>query len=133
MRNKDEERAQLLRQFDAGDYLRDLRGERTLAEVGKDLGLSGTYLATVERGNKLPSDHFISKLAAYYKVDEDDLFVRWGKIPILTAEFVLRNETLQRTLSQMSRKNDFTEEEKQELYDDIYTTYQRHLKKKEGR
>ena len=132
MRNKDEERAQLLRQFDAGDYLRDLRGDRTLAEVGKDLGLSGTYLAMVERGNKLPSDNFISKLAAYYKVDEDNLFVRWGKIPILTAEFVLRNETLQRTLSQMSRKTDFTEEEKQELYDDIYATYQRHLKKKEG-
>jgi len=129
MGNKEEERARFLRHYDAGSYLRDLRGERTLQEAGTDLGVTGPYLGSVERG-RLPSDLFISKLAAYYKVDEDDLFLRWGKIPILTTEVVLGNETLQVTLAQISRHKDFTEEEKQELYDEIYATFQRFLKRK---
>lgn len=134
MGSREIEREQFLRQFDAGNYLRDLRGERILGDVGADLGVSGAYLGQVERGIKVPSDLFISKLAKYYKIDEDDLFLRWGKVPILAKEFILGNETLQRTLSQMSRESRFTEEEKQDLYDDIYETFQRHLKrKKEGR
>lgn len=133
MASKEEEREQFLKQFEAGSYIKDLRGERTLAEVGKNLGVSPNYLSAVERG-RLPSDHFISKLAKYFEVDEDELFIMWGKVPILATEYVESNETLQRTLAQMSRNDKFNEEEKQELYDDIYETYQRFIKrKKEGR
>jgi transcriptional regulator with XRE-family HTH domain len=128
---KDPERELLLKYYDAGKYLKELRGDRSLTEVGKMLGMSGNYVSSVEKGRLVPSDNYIMLIADYYGVDVDDLFIRWGKVPILAREVVKQNETLQKVLSEIARDKRLTDDEKNEMYDEVYKTYQRHLKKKE--
>ncbi|MDR3587348.1 MAG: helix-turn-helix transcriptional regulator [Desulfosporosinus sp.] len=122
------ERLQLLKQFDAGQYLKHLRGKRTLATVCKELGVSTAYLSDVERG-KMPSDRFIEVLANFYEINEDELFNLWGKTPILAKDEILNNRTLQRTLREINRNTKLTDAKKEELYDEIYKTYERFAKK----
>lgn len=132
--SKNPEREQYIRQFDAGQYLKQLRGDRSLAVVCKLLKVTPAHLSEIERG-KMPSDHLISTLAKVYEVDEDDLFRRWGKVPILAKEEVASNKDLQNTLSEIARNKKLTAEQKQEMYEGIYKTYRRYisdLEKKKG-
>ena len=124
------ERIQLLRQFDSGQYLKQLRGKRTLAALGKELAISSAYLSDIERG-KMPSDRFIGLIADFYEIDEDELFKLWGKVPMLAKDEIQNNTTLQRTLREISRNSKLTDEKKEELYDEIYKTYLRFAKKLE--
>ena len=134
--NSNPEREQYIRQFDAGQYIKQLRGDRSLASVCKLLKVSPAHLSEIERG-KMPSDHLISALARVYEVDENDLFRRWGKVPILAKEEVANNVTLQNTLAEIARNTKLTDDEKNDLYDNIYQTYRRFIErltdKKEGR
>lgn len=122
------ERIQLLRQFDAGQYLKQLRGNRTLATLSKELSVSSAYLSDIERG-KMPSDRFMGVLADFYEIDEDELFKLWGKVPMLAKDEIQNNATLQRTLREISRNKKLTDEKKEKLYDEIYKTYLRFAKK----
>lgn len=122
------DRTQHMRQYDAGQYLKSLRDGMTLAAVCKDLGVTSAHLSEIERG-KMPSDHFISKLAKVYNVDEDDLFRRWGKIPILTKEEILGSPSLQRILTEISNNRRLSESEKQDLYDNMYEVYRSFIEK----
>lgn len=122
------ERIQLLRQFDAGQYIKQLRGKRTLATLSKELGVSSAYLSDIERG-KMPSDRFMGVLADFYEIDEDELFKLWGKVPMLAKDEIQNNATLQKTLREISRNKKLTDEKKEELYDEIYKTYVRFAKK----
>lgn len=121
---------QMLRQVDAGAYLAELRGNTTMAKVAKDLGYSSSYIGYIEKGFRVPSDEFLSKAAAYYGVDLDSLFKKWGKIPILTKSEIRGSDTLQDTLLEIARNKKLSDEEKEELYDEIYQTYQRFLERK---
>ena len=118
------ERIQLLRQFDAGQYLKKLRNKRTLATVCKQIGVSTAYLSDIERG-KMPSDRFMGVLGQFYEIDEDELFRLWGKVPMLAKDEIQNNATLQRTLREISKNTKLTDEKKAELYDEIYKTYLR--------
>ncbi len=118
------ERIQLLRQFDAGQYLKKLRNKRTLATVCKQIGVSTAYLSDIERG-KMPSDRFMGVLGQFYEIDEDELFRLWGKVPMLAKDEIQNNTTLQRTLREISKNTKLTDEKKAELYDEIYKTYLR--------
>ncbi|SPF56970.1 Predicted transcriptional regulator [Candidatus Desulfosporosinus infrequens] len=130
MDNKDNpERAQYMRQYDAGQYVKNLRDGMTLATICKALGVTAAHLSEIERG-KMPSDHFISTLARVYKVDENDLFRRWGKIPILSKEEILTYKSLQRILTDISMNRKLTEAEKDDLYDNMYEVYRSFLEKK---
>ncbi len=131
----EKEKEQLLKHFEAGRYMKTLRGDRSLAEVCKSLEVSTNYLSSVERGQP-PSDRFISLAAEFYGIDEDSLFILWGKVPILAKEEIRENESLQRTLSEIRRNSKLTDEQKQNLYDSIYKTYRKFindLEKKGGR
>lgn len=130
--SKDEEREQFLRWFEAGRHMRELRGDRSLAEVSKAIELSPNYISAVERG-RVPSDHYIQVAASYFDVDEDDLFIMWGKVPILTRDLVQENVALQRSLAQISRDRSLSDEEKEKMYDEIYKTIDRYLKRKEAK
>ena len=121
---------QVVKQVEAGEYLAELRGASTLAKVAKDLGYSASYLGYVEKGYRVPSDVFLSKAAAYFGVDLDSLFRRWGKVPILAKEQIRESDTLQDTLAQIRRNTKLTDEEKEELYDEIYQTTLRFFKLK---
>lgn len=122
MNDIDAEKAQYIRQFDAGKYLKSLREGRSLTNVCKELEVSTAYLSEVERG-RMPSDLFITKAAAAYGVDEDDLFSRWGKIPILAQREVKDNPALLSTLSEIGRNRKLTDEDKERLYESLFHTY----------
>ena len=126
----EEEREQFLRHFEAGRYMKMLRGKRSLSELSKDLGVSTNYLSGVERG-RLPSDRFISLAAEYFGIDENELFMRWGKVPILTRDTVKNSRNLQRSLVQIAKDSRLSDEKKDEFYDELYKTFERFLKKVE--
>lgn len=116
------EREKFIRQLDAGQYIKHLRGDRSLASVCRLLNVTPAHLSEIERG-RLHSDQFISALAKVYEVDEDILFRLWGKIPTLTRDELLNRKSLQRILSEMSHNSQLTEAEKDELYNSMYELY----------
>ncbi len=61
-----------------GQYLRELRKEKdeTLYKVSKGSDIDSPLLSKLERGERLPTDEQIKKLAKYYKVAEADLKVK---------------------------------------------------------
>lgn len=70
-----------------GDYLRSLRGERSLREVQNQTGISHTYLSTLEKGvdprtNKArkPSNDVLSKLALFYGIPYIDLLKKLNQV-----------------------------------------------------
>ncbi|WP_407312119.1 helix-turn-helix domain-containing protein [Desulfosporosinus sp. SB140] len=121
--NVNAEREQLLRQFDAGQHLKQLRGDRPLSEISKLMNVSKGYLSEVERGIRLPSDHFIGEIAKVYNTDVDDLFFRWGKIPILSYHVIAENKKLAKTIAEISRRKGLTDEQKERLCDSIHKAY----------
>lgn len=127
MREIDPDKEQIVKQYEAGKYLKKLRGDLSLAKVCKDIDVSANYLSDVERG-RLPSDRFISMIADYYKIDEDDLYIRFGKVPLLAKEEVYGNDTLQRTLAEIGRNKKLSDTDKERLYDSIYRTYTMFIK-----
>ena len=122
---------QLTRQAEAGEYLHKKRDKKgvSLANVAENVGCSPSYLSEIERGLKLPGDVLISRIARYYDIDEPDLFRRYGKVPLSAIEEVENNPVLQKTLLEISRNKDLTEEKKQDYYDKIHKIYLRMFEK----
>ncbi len=129
-----EKAEQLLRQAEAGEFLHERRAEKglSLVQVGEIVGCSPTYLSELERGLKLPSDILISRFARFYKVDETELFHKYGKIPLPAIEELEKNTALQKTLLEINKNKNFTEEQKHELYDKLYDIYKDFVGKEEG-
>ena len=61
-----------------GDLLRYLRGERSLRQVQEDTGITYSYLSNIERGNKLPGERVLTKLADYHNVPRGELLYLAG-------------------------------------------------------
>ena len=120
---QDIEREQYIRQFDAGRHLKSLRGNRPMVDVCKELGVSKGYLSEVERG-RMPSDHFLDLIASKYGLDVDELYFRWGKVPILTQNEIANSKKLSSTIAQISRNRDLSDVQKERLYDSIHKAYQ---------
>lgn len=64
-----------------GDYLKTLRGNKSIRQAAKDIGVSHTYLDSLEKGYdprtdkvRSPSIMTVYKIAKYYGVSEYDLF-----------------------------------------------------------
>ncbi len=62
-----------------GDTIRKLREERELPlrTVAAFLDIDQAILSKIERGHRKPSRENVVKLAAYFKVKENDLLVAW--------------------------------------------------------
>lgn len=56
-----------------GTRLRSLRGGRSLVAFSRALGLSYTFVREMERGNRLPSDAVILRLAERLQCDAGEL------------------------------------------------------------
>lgn len=128
--NLTEKKEQLIRQIETGEYLLKLRNEKgiSLAKVGETLKVSSNYLSEIERGLRIPSDHLIRTIADFYNINENDLFRRFGKIPLTAREELEGNETLQKALSEIRSNPNLTEEHKQSLYDELFKLYKDLLK-----
>lgn len=61
-----------------GQYLRELRKEngQTLHQVSVGTDIDSPLLSKLERGERLPTDEQIKKLAKHYKVAEVDLKIK---------------------------------------------------------
>lgn len=57
-----------------GEKLRDLRGEKSIAIVSKDTGISEKSLYSYENDDRIPSDERKYILANYFKTSIDSLF-----------------------------------------------------------
>lgn len=66
---------------DFSDYIKRLRGKRTLREVEKETGLSRSYISRIENGCRRPSADTLIKLARCYNVDYVELYGAAGFLP----------------------------------------------------
>jgi transcriptional regulator with XRE-family HTH domain len=121
---------QYIRQFDTGEYLAKLRTEKKirLTDAARALGISPPYLKEIEKGLKLPSDMLIRSIADFYQIPEDELFRRWGKIPLLAREQFNEMPDLQKVLSDV-RKQKISEDDKEHVIDEITELYKRFLQR----
>ena len=51
---------------DMGRKLAELRGEKTLEQVSRDLGISKSALAMYESGKRIPRDQIKIRISEYY-------------------------------------------------------------------
>lgn len=57
-----------------GTMLKELRGERSMAEVAKELGCTAMAISLWERGKRIPSDDMKIKIAAFYGKSVAEIF-----------------------------------------------------------
>ena len=57
-----------------GARLRLLRGDRTQAQVAKDLGMTTMMLSRYERGDRRPNDELKIRMARYYGTTVSAIF-----------------------------------------------------------
>jgi transcriptional regulator with XRE-family HTH domain len=55
------------------EKLRELRGERSLYQVGQELNFSRSLLSRYEKGEQTPEDTTLKRLAEYYAVSYEEL------------------------------------------------------------
>ncbi|TDL40754.1 XRE family transcriptional regulator [Macrococcoides bohemicum] len=86
-----------------GNFIKELRGKKSIRETAKNIGISHTYLSTLEKGidprskNPIkPTIDAIDKIATYYKIDRMILLDKAGY-----KSFVKMNDLLRSNL----RKN----------------------------
>ena len=60
--------------LEVGKRLRALRGEKTLDEVAKALGVTSMAVSLWERGERIPNDDIKIKIAAYYNTTVTAIF-----------------------------------------------------------
>ncbi|MFP7486448.1 helix-turn-helix transcriptional regulator [Priestia filamentosa] len=76
---------QVLKREKKGTQLRKARIEMgyTLEQVAQVTGITSNYISMLERGQQTnPSDDIIIKLAHFFELDESELFISYGKIPL---------------------------------------------------
>jgi transcriptional regulator with XRE-family HTH domain len=121
----EEQQEKVFGQIKAGAYLKQLRLDtnQSLADLGKNLGVSAAYLSNVEQGVKTMSDHFIRQIADFYEIDENMIFELLGRVPLLAREQLDEDSTLQDLLVEIKRDPKLTDEKKQKLFDQMYKLY----------
>ena len=67
----------------SASLLRKLREDtgQSLRETATDLGVAASHLSRLERGEKSPSEALSEKVAEYYGVDRDLVYLNDGRIP----------------------------------------------------
>ena len=70
---------QLFKMLSLGDTIRKLREDKELPlrTVAAFLDIDQAILSKIERGQRKPTRELVLKLAAYFKVKENDLLVAW--------------------------------------------------------
>lgn len=123
----DQEFEQLKRMYEVGKFLRGIRTEKglTLEKISETLNVSSTFISDVERGKKSPSDQLIRGIANVYEVNEDELFTMYGKVPLVSRDELSRSKTIQNTLGEIARNKKLTDENKEEIYNELHRIYKK--------
>ncbi|PGM50873.1 helix-turn-helix domain-containing protein [Bacillus thuringiensis] len=118
-----------------GKTLRLRRKEKalTLESVADYVGVSINYISELELGKagKVPSDYVLRKLTKLLGLDEKEVFQGFGKLPVSIVEELEENDMLLRTLYEIKKNSKLTDDDRNVLYDQIYSLYLQHLSKKE--
>jgi transcriptional regulator with XRE-family HTH domain len=88
---------------EVGKLLRSKRKEKraTLKTIANHVGVSINYISKMEKGESIPSDDIIVKLALALDLDEYDLFTAFGKMPLSTRKLLEANPQLSKQISQL--------------------------------
>jgi len=100
--------------IEAGAMLRDLRKGIGLSvhKVGRQIGVSGGYIAKIERGENNPSDAVLESLAELYKKDGEELFNLYNKVESEEIKsFAKLHPEIRKTVTALSTDKDITDEE----------------------
>ena len=74
-----DERREIEGDEEIGPLLRRLRGDLSLRDVTRRIGVSSSYLSQIERSDRKPGSNVVRKLADLYNVDADELLKRAGR------------------------------------------------------
>ena len=98
----------------AGAVLRELRKATGLSvhKVGRQIGVSGGYIAKIERGENNPSDAVLESLAELYGKDGEELFNLYNKVESDEIKlFAQLHPEIRKTVTALSTDRDITDEE----------------------
>ena len=98
----------------AGEVLRELRRSTGLSvhKVGREIGVSGGYIAKIERGENNPSEVVLESLAELYHKDAQELFRLYNKVESDEIKsFSNLHPEIRKTVAAMSTDRDITDEE----------------------
>ena len=85
-------------------------------KVGSRIGVSGGYIAKIERGENNPSEMVLEALAELYGKESEDLFRLYNKVENeQIKEFSKLHPDLRKTITAMSRGKNITDEEMIEI------------------
>ena len=100
--------------IEAGLVLRDLRKSTGLSvhKVGRQIGVSGGYIAKIERGENNPSDAVLESLAELYGKDGQELFNLYNKVESNEIKsFAKLHPEIRKTVTAISTDRNITDEE----------------------
>ena len=98
----------------AGSVLRELRKAMGLSihKVGREIGVSGGYIAKIERGENNPSEAVLESLAGLYHKDGQELFRLYNKVESDEIKlFSKLHPEIRKTVTAMSTDRDITDAE----------------------
>ena len=98
----------------AGAVLRELRRATGLSihKVGREIGVSGGYIAKIERGENNPSEVVLESLAELYQKDGQELFKLYNKVESNEIKsFSNLHPEIRKTVAAMSTDRRMTDEE----------------------
>lgn len=112
----------------------ELRLHRTakgvsLREASDKIGIGESYLSEIERMKRNPSDEIIKRIGDYYNIDKKYLYDRFDRIPLSVQKELKENETLSRTLYEISINDTLSETDKDNLYTAMEALYRTHTQK----
>ena len=87
-----------------GELVKEYRGQKTLKELGDEIGISSAYLSDIEKGNRFPSKDKLDKLIKVFDLKDKkkdifyDLVAKESpnkyKVSGDIAEYIMKNESL---------------------------------------
>jgi transcriptional regulator with XRE-family HTH domain len=100
-----------------------MRDKRTLTDVSQDIGISANFLSELEHNKKEPSDDTVQILAAYYEIEEDELFRLLNRIPKRIRNEMEDSPHLQQLLLEITHNTKLDREKKEVLYRKLIELY----------
>ena len=100
--------------IEAGNILRGYRKSTGLSvhKAGNRIGVSGGYIAKIERGESNPSDAVLVALAELYQKDVEELFRLYNKVERDEIKYFSKmHPAIRKTITAMFADKDFTEDE----------------------
>ena len=98
-----------------GDLVKQYRGNKTLKELGYEIGITAAYLSDIEKGNRFPSKRVLDKFIDIFKLDGEEKNIFYDTVAKESpnnyevssdiAEYIMENEMLRKFIRVAQKKN----------------------------